>query len=314
MASIKLNLKALKTTVLSHKTLSFILVLCVLIFSFYYYCKYQTLKWLHESNFEVHATAVYPTFYHFKPGLKIIDLEVKNKNIQASVKKITAKSMIISPTLFSFIKLFSNYAFNIELSGLKINEHGELYGEIVKGQGEVSYNAGVYYLNNFLIEPFRFELTPEYSTLVNNKLRDTSTRYEIHVVKLNGKYANKTREFSLKLNAHQLTDFKKNKKKYTIKSHGNGVFIREKLKENARLPIKGNIKFNIDGFSNFLEDLHEARLISAIETNIGAVLGYPITKQKLTSKKIQEIMTNAVSLNLKLSPEAAYIGIFKVYP
>ena len=109
-------------------------------------------------------------------------------------------------------------------------------------------------------------------------------------------------------------EFKKNKNIYTLKASGSGVFIRKKLKESARLPLEGNIKFNIDGFSNFLEDLHEAHLISTIADNIGAALGYPITKQKLTSKKTQEIMTNAVSLNLKLSPEAAYIGILKIYP
>ncbi|HXH54577.1 MAG TPA: hypothetical protein VNK03_02400 [Gammaproteobacteria bacterium] len=314
MSAKKFNLKFLQKMVLSHKTLSFILVLCLMLVPFYYYCKYQTLKWLDETNFVVHAKAVYPIMYRLQPAVKIIDLEVKNKNPKASVKKITAKSMIISPSLFSFMKLFSSYAIDVELNALKINQHGELYGEIVNGQGSVSYNDGIYYLNNLVVEPFKFELTPEHSTLVNNRLREAPTRYEIHLVKLNGNYAYKSRKFNVELNVPHLSLLKKNKHPYTLKANGNGVFIRKKLKESTRLPLEGNIKFNIDGFSNFLEDLHEAQFISAIADNIGAVLGYPITKQKLTSKETQEIMTNAVSLNLKLSPTAAYIGVLKIYP
>ncbi|HEV2523764.1 MAG TPA: hypothetical protein VGU44_01360 [Gammaproteobacteria bacterium] len=300
--------------ILSHKILSFLFAFCLTLVPFYYYCKYQTLKWMQETNFIVHAKSVYPTFHRFQPGLKLVDFEVKNKNPKASIKKITGKSMIIKPSLFSFMKLFSSYAFGVELNAVKINEQGELYGEIVKGSGEVAYSFGIYYLNNLIIEPFKFELTPKYSTLENNKLRKHSTRYEIHLVKLSGHYAYKSREFSLDLNVPRPISFEKNRKNYTIKAIGNGVFIREKLKESIRLPLKGNVKFNIEGFSNFLEDLHEAQLISSIANNIGAVLGYPITKQKLTSKKLEEIMTNAVSLNLRLSPKAAHIGVLRIYP
>src|SRR5689334_17074237 len=129
------KIKSVKKTILTHKLLSSICILCLILIIFYYYCKYRTVKWLHETNFLVQATSVYPTFQGFKPSLKIAKLEIKNKNSNASVSKITAENIIIRPSMFSFVKLFSSYAFSFELNMVKINEHGKVYGEIVKGNG-----------------------------------------------------------------------------------------------------------------------------------------------------------------------------------
>jgi hypothetical protein len=314
MSSNTFSVKFFKKTILPHKLLFAFCLFCFALIPFYYYCKFKTLKWLHDTNFLVHAGSVYTTVQDFKLVLKIDHVEVINKNPKASVKKITAESIVVIPSLFSFMKLFSSYAFGFKLKGLKINEHGQLYGELVNGKGEIIYSSGVYHLNNLIIEPFKFELTPEYSTLEKGKLRKAATHYKVHLVKLNGYYISNNKEFFLDLNIPKPTELKENNRNYSIQAQGGGAFSREKLKEEYRLPLKGNIKFNIDGFSCFLSHLHEAQLISGIADNVGAALGYPITKQKLNSKELQEIMTNSVSLNLKLDYNTAYIGVLKIYP
>jgi len=312
-----MNAKSKSTAVKKHilyKILFCVGFFCMALVPFYYYCKYQTVEWLKQTGFDVQAEYVYPTFEGFRPGLKISKLEVKSKHPEASLKKISANSIIVRPSLFSFMKLFSSYTFDFELQDTKINIHGQLYAEIVKGTGEVVYRSGVYYLNHFMAEPLKFELTPEYSTLEKGKLRKASTSYSIHLIHLKGSYSKGNKRFNLYLHVPKPINLTSKKEDYTLEAIGEGMFIRKKLKEEMRLPIVGNVKFNIVRFSNFLSHLREAQLISTIENNIGAVLGYPITKQKLSSNELEEIMTNAVSLNLKMSPEAAYIGLLKIYP
>lgn len=299
---------------LSYKIPFGLLLLCVLLLFFYYYCKSQTLIWLDHTGFDVQAEQVYPIFENFRPGIKIVSLTIKSKHSAASLKKISASSLVIKPSLFSFMKLFASYAFDFELNNARVNEQGNLYVEIVRGTGEVAYGEGIYHLNNLMIAPLRFELTPVYSTLEDGKLRKGSTSYSIHLVRFNGAYNKNTTAFKLHLNIPRPINLKSKTEDYTVEARGEGIFIRKSLKEKQHLPIEGNVKFNIERFSNFLDHLRQAQLISSLENNIGSVLGYPISKQKLSSKELEEIMTNAVSLNLKILPEAAYVGVLKIYP
>jgi hypothetical protein len=293
--------------------LLFIGILCILLVPFYYYCKYKTVTWLHETNYHVEADSVYPVLEkNLRFSLKITKPIIRNKNPKSSVNKISADSLIIRPTLFSFAKLFSSYAFDFELKGLKINEPKELYAEITDSNGEVNYRSGIYHLKNVIVKPLKFKLTAEETTKKHASTHPLS--FSIHTAHLNGSYAKETREFDIEINVPKSTTNKDKNENYVLNAKGHGVFLRFKLKEDKLLPINGNVKFNIDNFSNFLTHLKEAEFISGVADIVGSIIGYPVTKEKLTSSKIEEIMRNSVSLNLRLRPEGAHLGVIKIYP
>jgi len=316
-----------KNNKLFGKFLLSLLAVIVVILSTFFYCKNWLNKWLLAHELEVHISSLKPTLTQNNGiALGIKDIEVKNLNSHSTLKKAVIKKLTISPFFKTSLKsLFQNYGFLFEIEALNFNDKHQMYVAIEKASGQISHKNNMYHFQNISIEPLHFGLIPQYSTLLENgNEQEKIVHLLIHKINIDGYYSSNSGTINLCLNIpnQQIDHAEKMKKYYSLDAKGS-IFLKKLNQEkNRKEPAmthqsfspNGNIEFKIDHFSNLLEDLNQARVISTLAKNLGSVIGYPVTKKKLSDKEIEEIMTNAVTLKLTLTPEAAYIGSLKVYP
>lgn len=75
--------------------------------------------------------------------------------------------------------------------------------------------------------------------------------------------------------------------------------------------VRGTITFTVDNFSNLLHQLNQAKFISNMAENLGAIIGYPIPRVDPFTQQ-SEIFTNAVSLDMNFKADGKYLGKMKL--
>lgn len=282
------------------------------------YMKYFLKKIGDEKQVEVQADKWSIRWHTQKPQLIFKNVTIKNKIPPDSFQQLFVEKVILEFKPFSMLKEhFSIYEIFATCKGIKLEEKSKSYAEVKQFNFLLIGNYPLYKIKEIKMEMINIALTPEYTTISDNPDNQSTFAY-LFLYRILGEVEYHPLQQLLKLDLHIPQAINQMPKNTTYDVHANGYLYFLDMPfplspKKTPLPLKGLIKITINNFSHFLGHLYQARIISGLVDNLGSIVGYPVSKEDIQVGR-KEIFTNAVTLNLNVSPSAIDVNGFKVYP
>jgi len=284
----------------------------------YYYIYSSIHHWLEEHNLRVRVDKISPRF----KGLQMPDISLKNIFIENLDAASNFHKLALERADLEFLSVPRLTPLTLEirykLKGVKVNNHSEIYLDVQEGRGEFKALKDHYILPSLSLNLVQFGVEVAEKKTAKGVFKPHIGHLSLNKVNLEGDYSKSTHALNFKLEVPLSKDLPKSQS-YSLQALGKFKMRPELFEAYLRphstiLPMEGKATFTINHFSNFLTQLHQIKAISTLEDNLGSILGFPIPKLDFITDRIKEFMTNAVTLDLKVSPKGAYIGPLQVYP
>ena len=209
-----------------------------------------------------------------------------------------------------------SYNLLLIIKGLKIFLHNGSIIETNTLSSKLNYTNNVYKVHNFKLHPLKIKLDSQHTACIKNDKKETcESHLIIYLIEGEGQYHSLERELEMYLKVPQASTQMLNGTAYSAQAKGKIKFLGLMPYQYVKNPddpgIRGKITYTIDHFSNFLHQLNQAKFISDIAKNLGAIIGYPIPRVDPFTPQT-EIFTNAVSLDMTFKLDGTYLGPVKL--